>query len=145
MMHDTPPRMTTRIRAKYTSTETGWVEPVAGGYRILNVPWTTADFGYGDVVGLDRIPKKLLPLPSVVRVVFPSGLNSFVVRFTPKKKNIRRVVTALEAADPDVRISNLMYSYECRIATRLSAEELAQRLKLPFRVDILPFFPGKIG
>jgi hypothetical protein len=75
-----------------------------------------------------------------------SQLHSWVVAcHLWKQKNSRRLADALSRADPEICFSNLIGSCEFRVATRLSAVELAQRLKLPFRVNVLDFYPGKVG
>lgn len=137
-------------RAHYTPTETGFEEPLGDGMaRVLNVPWTTGGFGYLDIVRLRPSPECPTPtciLPTVGDVMKRSNLRSWVVTcHLWRRKNARRLSDALNRADPEIRFSNLLDSCEFRVATRLSAEELAQRLRLPFRIDILPFCPGKIG
>jgi hypothetical protein len=138
------------IRAHYTDNETGWVEPLGDGTaRVLNVPWTTGDFGYLDIVQLrpsSECPEPTCTMPTVGDVLERSQLHSWVVDcHLWKRKNGRRLADALNRADPEIRFSNFIGSCEFRVATRLSAVELAQRLKLPFRVNILDFYPGKVG
>ena len=138
------------IRAHYTGIETGWVEPLGDGTaRVLDVPWTTGDFGCLDIVRLrpsSECPEPTCTLPTVGDVLERSQLHSWVVDcHLWKRKNRRRLADALSRADSAIRFSNLIGSCEFRVAPRLSAVELAQRLKLPFRVNVLDFYPGKVG
>lgn len=140
------------IRAHFTDNETGWVEPVGDRTAIvLGVPWTTDRFGYKDRVAL--VPSvgctcKNCRIPQVADVVERSGMNRYVITLVRRKqKNIRRVVDAIRLLDPLSRHSALQESWEIRVATRLQRQTLAAflRVALPFRVNVLDFYPGKVG
>lgn len=140
------------IRAHFTDNETGWVEPGNDGTaKILNVPWTTDRFGYGDQVLL--VPStncacKKCRIPQVSDVVERSNLFTYVLTLQrPKWKNLRRLKNALEELDPAICCAHLIGSWEIRVATcmDLGTISLCLWLKLPFRVNVLPFYPGKIG
>lgn len=140
------------IRAHYTDNETGWVEPLGDGTAIvLGVPWTTDRFGYKDRVSL--VPSvdcqcRNCRIPQVADVVERSGLNHYVITLVrQKQKNIRRMVDAIRVLDPVSRHSALWVCGEIRVATRLQQQTLAAFLRaaLPFRVNVLDFYPGKVG
>ena len=145
------------IRAHFTDNETGWVEPVSedigdGTFWIVGVPWTTDRFGYMDRVLLvpsTECSTTNCRIPQVGEVVVRSNMYSYVVTLRrQKQKNLRRLMEAIGKADPKSRCANLQGSLEVRVATLLDKNMLAWKMDMtgiPFRVDVLPFYPGKIG
>lgn len=142
------------IRAHFTDNETGWVEPEGDGTAIvLCVPWTTSRFSYLDRVAL--VPStgcscKNCKIPQVGEFLWhnaPHLLHSWVVTLRrQKQKNLRRLMEMIAKVDPESRCAHLQESWEVRVATRLDRNELAwQLMRLPFRVNVLDFYPGKVG
>lgn len=134
----------------FTAKESGFVELLWDGTaRILNVPWSTDRIHYLDRVEIEPSAACGDPLcsgRSAGRVIEAARLSAWVVVCqTRKAKNLRRLATALVQADPELRFASLAGSWEFRVATRLGLQELQQRVVVPFRVNIIPFYPGKIG